>query len=82
MLAMAMQAPEMALSPAESDALAKSVANVGKYYVKIDGGNRLAAWGALLFTIGVIYLPRMMAISRRKAVQPPSRPEAPSETRS
>ena len=80
MLSIGMQAPELALSEAESDALAKCVANVGKYYVRIDGPpNKLAAWGALIMTAGLIYVPRFMMASRRREAQAKVavRPEEP-----
>jgi hypothetical protein len=72
-LAMGMQCPEMALSKQESDTLAKQVANVGKYYVKIDGGGKVWAHFALLFTLLILYVPRWMILKRRQQMmmQPP-----------
>lgn len=65
-LAMGMQCPEMALSDQEAATLAKQVANVGKYYVKIDGGGKVWAHFALLFTLLILYIPRWMVLKRRQ----------------
>lgn len=70
MLAIGLQAPEMALSEGEAQALAEAIANVGRYYVAVRTSNRMAAWGALLMTVGVIYVPRAMMIARRRAPRP------------
>ena len=63
----------MALSDQEAATLAKQVANVGKYYVKIDGGGKVWAHFALLFTLLILYIPRWMVLKRRQmaAMQSP-----------
>lgn len=70
MLAMGMQSPELALTQQEADALAKALANVGKYYVAIKLGGASGAWLALVTTAGIIYVPRIMTIRNRVAGAP------------
>lgn len=70
MLAMGMQSPELVLTQQEADALAKALANVGKYYVAIKLGGASGAWLALVTTAGIIYVPRIMTIRNRVAGQP------------
>ena len=72
-LAMGMQCPEMALTHEESAILAKQSANVGRYYIKIEGGNKFTAWFALIATILILYIPRYMILARRRAgIMPPA----------
>ncbi len=65
MLAIGLAAPEIVLSEGEAEALAKCIAGVGKYYIRIAADNKLAAWLALLLTSAMIYVPRVMAVQRR-----------------
>ena len=75
MMAIAMQAPELALSDTESTSLSKAITNVGRYYIRIKLDTKFGAWMALAITSGMIYIPRVMAINMRKSIAPAGGPQ-------
>lgn len=75
MLAVGLQAPELKLSKPEAEALATASAKVASYYSPMALSGKSGAWLSLVTTAGMIYVPRVMVMARRKNV---SR-ETPSE---
>jgi len=66
------------ISADEAQALAKAIANVAKYYIRLAASNKATAWAALLITAAMIYGPKIMAAqtAKREAAQRAARAEA------
>lgn len=76
MLALAMRAPEFALSKTEAEALTKSTLNVARWYVPLDA--KPGKWSditALGVTAFMIYAPRIGAMRKRQTAPAPAQPE-------
>lgn len=76
MLAVGLQAPELALSEPEAHTLAKAVAEVQAHYPNSIFSPAVAAWVSLGMVAGSVYIPRVINIRARLAsapkVAPPS----------
>jgi hypothetical protein len=65
-VAVALNAPELALSDEEAKAVAESAANVAQYYGPFGVGGKTGAWIGFAGVAGMVYLPRLFAIARRR----------------
>lgn len=59
------ETPEIALSEQEAGTFLKSVENVMRHY-PMNASQKALDWGALAFIASTIYVPRALAIARRK----------------
>jgi hypothetical protein len=72
LLAVAMSAPELNLSPEESETVAKNIVAVGRHY-DLQQTAKATDWGNLIVSLGVVYGGRFMSIGIRKSAEKKAR---------
>lgn len=68
LLAVAMSAPELALSDTEAETVAKNIVAVGRHY-DLQQTAKATDWGNLIVSLGVVYGGRIMSVGMRKAAE-------------
>jgi hypothetical protein len=72
LLAVGMSAPELELSPEESETVAKNIVAVGRHY-DLQQTAKATDWGNLIVSLGVVYGGRFMRIGIRKSAEKKAR---------
>lgn len=72
LLAVGMSAPELELSPEESETVAKNIVAVGRHY-DLQQTAKATDWGNLVVSLGVVYGGRFMRIGIRKSAEKKAR---------